>query len=123
MQHHYDVGAQSQRFLITRFLIAPVTSVLRMNEGAEPEAFRFDDRIVVARIVGYDDLVHQIHRDLSDGSLECLGCVVRRHHNDDFFVVEHACFGLLCGELGSAAKYSSLRAGNGPGEAKEGRRL
>ena len=89
MQHHDDVGAEAQRLGVAGLLVAAVAAVALVHERVQAEPPGDLDGVVVARVVGDHDRVHEVQRDLAVGLLDRARGVVGRHHDDDLLAVEH----------------------------------
>ncbi len=89
MQHDDDVRATPQSFAIAGFLVAAISQILAMYEGGQPE-FGSDFRGgVVAAVIHKNNFVHEVFGDFAIGLFKRLCGVIRRHHDENAFSVEH----------------------------------
>jgi hypothetical protein len=51
MQHDHDLGAFLESLQITGFLVSPVSPVLHMNNGLEPQGARNLHGLVLAHVI------------------------------------------------------------------------
>jgi hypothetical protein len=87
MEHHNDIGVQTQRFRVTGFLIAAVSEIPFMLKHAKAQPARNLDGFVVAEIVHEQDRVDNALGNLSDSPLQCPRGIVSREDDCDAVTV------------------------------------
>jgi len=89
MEHDDDVGPPAQGFGITRLLIAPIASVLRVDDAGEAQSARLLDRVVARRVIDEEEFVDDAGRHVRDGLLQGLRGIVSREDDDHCLAVDH----------------------------------
>ena len=90
MHHDHDVGVHSQGLAIAGFLIAPITEIGFVLKSRESKPAGQLHRLVRAVVIHQQNFVNNALRDVVISLLQRLGCVVSRHHDNNFFSVQHS---------------------------------
>ena len=83
MHHHDDVGAGAQCGVVTGLLIAAVATIRVVPQHAQSQARPELSGVVSAAVIGQDDFVDCVRRDIRQCTLERPTGIVGRHHCDD----------------------------------------
>jgi len=89
VNHDDDLRAQFERGVIASLLVATVTKVFFMDNGAQSELAGNLDCIVSAGVIDDQNFIRNITRNLGNRSFEGFLRMVRGHHHHYFFAVNH----------------------------------
>ena len=90
VEHDDDVGSTGEGDGVAGFLVAAVATVFLVLDGDESEFAGESGGVVLAGVVGEDDVVDDFVGHFVEGLPEGFGGVVGRHYDGDSFSIQHA---------------------------------